>query len=386
MFGLTATFVAFFVNTLDSYVTTNYLDQRGMFLTQSTTYGVTQAEGNKLIDAVRVLKVNYSIQDAVLYRYFDVGNNLRIFSLNLSNPWLNPWINPSLVIDGSFPSSTNQALIPYGDVQVQQSNGVFISSTVAVGSKFSVWDTPPNATNAVPKVSFTVSGLFDGAKFGSGKRNSLWVFVPDFGFDKLIAAFGISASNVYVYSASITVKTQNPIIPSSSDYDHVADLKQKITDTILNQPSQFGKWVQVAQSTIREKKEKSNLDLSSFFYGLIGGAVLVAMYSYLLSRLRSREVAILKAMGYSNNAIRLALIGEILTTSLSGFIVGILSVNGILIYLSLQDLGNFRTSALLRWESILASFLIVVLFTLIGILIVTWKALRVSPMNLFRDR
>ncbi len=357
---------------------------------QSQDYNVTAGQGQALLNSIRNLNLDFELDDLQLYRYFDVDASLRIYSINISNPWLHPWVNPEVVLAGSYPNNEFEAMIPQGDMQVRATpNNIFVSSTVAVGSQFFFSNgslTQFNNTDDVLKVS--VSGTFDATNFGGAKRDSLWIFVDDTVFDKLVTLYAKNATTeVYTYAASVTVKTSGFIIPDANDYDNVAILKQQIETQILPNSAQYGVWEETAQtSSATVKKENRNRDVTSFGFAILGGILLVTLFSYLLSRFRQREIAILKAMGYAKSSIRLTLIAEILTTAMTGFITGMIAANGILLYLSLRDLNIVRRSAFLRLEAIGASFAIIVLVTLPGMVLATFRALRVSPMEAFRDR
>ncbi len=385
IFALTAAFIAFFVNTLDGYFTSDYLDQRGVYLVQFDDHNVTQPQGNQLIQKVKNLNLDFELNELQLYRYIDIDNALRIYSINISRPWLHPWVNPEVVLSGKYPSKPDQVLIPEGDLQVRQTIGnIYVSSTVAVGSKFFLSNgTYTDANGTVLKLS--VSGTFDASNFGGGQRNSLWMFVDDSIFDRIVQLYGFNSSQTYVHSASITVKTAG-LIPTGQDYDNVATLKNEIENKVLSDTT-VGIWRKTAITTSATvKKEARNRDITSFGFAIMGGVVLVFMFSYLLSKFRRREIAILKAMGYGKSSIRLTLIAEILTTAVTGFVLGMIGADGTLLYLNLRDISVFRKSALLRPEAILASFIIIVLVTLPGMMFATFRALRVSPMEAFRDR
>ena len=113
---------------------------------------------------------------------------------------------------------------------------------------------------------------------------------------------------------------------------------------------------------------------------MLGGVVLATLFSYLITRFRREEIAIMKAMGYSNSSVRTSLIGEIFTTAMSGFILGLGSVQTILLVWS-----EFNFLSLLRLQAVLGSFVINVVIALPGILLASRRILKVSPAEAFRD-
>ena len=92
-------------------------------------------------------------------------------------------------------------------------------------------------------------------------------------------------------------------------------------------------------------------------------------------------MAILKAMGYSQSSVRTTLVAEIVTIAFFGFVFGLSLAQGLLFYLS-----DFNRNSLLSRDAVLAAFIINVILTLPGMLLVSWRVLRVSPSEAFRDR
>ncbi len=118
-----------------------------------------------------------------------------------------------------------------------------------------------------------------------------------------------------------------------------------------------------------------------FFFGIVGGIVLTILYNFLIVWFRRREVAVLRAMGYKKNEIRINLLGESLTISFVGYLVGILAI--VIGFWILQMLTN---NSLLTWATLLVSFVVVVVLTIPGLLLSSLSFVRVSPVILFKAR
>ena len=86
-------------------------------------------------------------------------------------------------------------------------------------------------------------------------------------------------------------------------------------------------------------------------------------------------------MGYSHASVRTTLTAEIITLAFVGFIVGLSLAQGLLYYLS-----DFSVHSLLRWQAVGWSFLINVIISLPGMLLVSFRVLGVSPSEVFRDK
>ena len=109
--------------------------------------------------------------------------------------------------------------------------------------------------------------------------------------------------------------------------------------------------------------------------------MLTILYNFLIVWFRRREVAVLRAMGYEKGEIRINLMGESLTISFVGYLIGILAI---LIYFWIQQMAF--NNYLLTWTTLLISFSIVVLLTIPGLLLSSLSFVRVSPVILFKAR
>jgi ABC-type antimicrobial peptide transport system permease subunit len=383
IFALTATFIAFFVNQFDQYQTNDYLDQRGVLLRQLQDYSVTGTEGKNLIDDIVEHNFDFDLDILFQYQYVDLDNSLRLYSFDINNPWLHRVLNPAFVISGSFPSSTNELLITHGDVQLRNStNGVLIESSVAVGSVF-------NFINEDDSYEVSISGTIDSVGF-SAKSDSrmLWMFAAQQTFEEILDFYGLDLfEDTFTHSIAITVSIEGtgiPLldIPNEIDYANVEDLGRELQLNFIPNTVEYGEFQnEVVFSTVSVKNDSRISDLIGLLFAVIGGIMMITIFSYLLSKFRKREIAILKAMGYSSTSIRLSLTAEIVAIAFLGFVFGTGSAQGLLFYNS-----GFKRSILLRPQALIISFLIVVLVTLPGMFIATSRALNVSPMEVFRDK
>jgi hypothetical protein len=236
-----------------------------------------------------------------------------------------------------------------------------------------------------------VSGIFDPTDFVGTQDEALWLFVDDFTFDGILGLYGMNATlDSFAFSISIPIQTTSVIplldlflsIPSETDYANIDILEEELELHFLPNATTYGNFQPNAQTTgVDEKTQNLAADLVNLGISCIGGSLFVLFFAYLVARFRKREVAILKAMGYSKGAIRLSLLAEIATIAALGFLAGIGATQGFLLQAT-----NFAPSSLLRPQSIFVSFLVVVLITLLGVLVTTMRALSVSVMEAFRDK
>lgn len=384
IFALSAAFIAFFVDQLDSYQTSDYLDQRGVYLKQRGDFEVTYNQSTHLADAIKATNFGFELDQIIQYRYIDLDSSLRMYLLNFQYPWANPDVNPDKVSSGDYPHSKYDILIPDRDRQIRASNNnVTVESSVAVGSHL-------DFISNNHQISLNIAGHFDTGAFSGVNDDQMWIFVSDTAFDEILDLYHYNSTSVYTYSMSVTAKI-TPIpgiapfieIPSETDYEHVQTMKLKLeSDEYLGDEINYGIWQKVADtSSTKTKIANRGADLTSLGYAIFGGIMLVIFFSYLLSRFRRREIAVLKAMGYSKSDIRTTLMGEIFTISTIGFVIGVGSAQ----FLLLQS-SAYARSALLTRTSLGVSFVIIVIVTLAGMIVATAGALRVSPMEIFRDK
>jgi len=139
--------------------------------------------------------------------------------------------------------------------------------------------------------------------------------------------------------------------------------------------------------------------LTNLIYSMVAGAILGIAFSWWLAHGRRDDIATLKCIGWSNHDIRQLILGEIIFVTIMALVV--LTANAILlsgIYYSWvvglwlgppeqtpavppNPLVNFWVvPSLFMW----ISFGVVMVTQVPGILILTWRILRVSPMRALR--
>ena len=117
---------------------------------------------------------------------------------------------------------------------------------------------------------------------------------------------------------------------------------------------------------------------------LIGSAIVSTLYGFLISTFRKRDIAVLKAIGWGNNNVRMLIISEILLVALVGYILLVemdIHLLGINEYISF--LVNVSTLILTR-STLVLTFVIIVIFQIPGVLIAYWRVLNIRPMEAFR--
>jgi len=132
-------------------------------------------------------------------------------------------------------------------------------------------------------------------------------------------------------------------------------------------------------------------------YTLGAGAIVSIIFAWWLSHSHRDDIAVLKCIGWSNHSIRALILGEIVALTLSGLIALTILAIGMsgLYFTSAVALGAGSTpwfgpdwvqvpyqlqwwvvNPILMW----VTFAFLILSQVPGILILTWRVLRVSPM------
>lgn len=378
IFAIVSSFIAFFVDNIDTLQTDEYLEQKGLVLNQQNDMTVTYDQGKALLD--EILKIQNNGASAVdvhmMSNYAELDETLNIFSIDVTKPWLSKDINPSYIKQGRFPSNPNEVVIPINSYQSRTStDGRTMDTDIVVGQTLKF-------TNAEEVVELKVVGTFEPVDIQIDYIDTigeLWFFMDTTAFAKLLNLYDLTLSDAYTYAMSFVVPG---LILVDSTYQAIDNLNAEIEKIIAEGTIEaYGDWQkQAEQLPLQQAVDTATTILVSLGFAVIGGVVLSIMFSYLITRFRRREIAVLKALGYSNSSVRTSLVGEILTISIIGFFVGLISVQGILFSRS-----NYDFDSLLRSISFLASFAINVLITLPGMLLVSRRILKVSPAEAFRD-
>ena len=131
-------------------------------------------------------------------------------------------------------------------------------------------------------------------------------------------------------------------------------------------------------TTIKQNKDR---DVITFIIGITMGLFVSVIYAYLMSRFRKDEIAVLKALGYSSRHIRIALLAEIMTISMLGFAIGTSIIQWYLLRIT-----EASVLAVFDWNVIIATFVIVVIIDIPGTLFASRRMMKVTPLDVFRDR
>lgn len=363
------------LNYFDGFSRQQLLDQKGIVLKANdfgtptaltldaaeTSLGITDGgslDGGPLDGASKV----------IFYKYINFGTSLRIFSINPNYPWAFTDLKPTSLSQGGFPSNTYKALISEDLVLPLQDNqaGNYIFTKPGTGTMLTI-----GATNA-SDFKLTISGIFKKPSLAA-QDNREWIFITETAFDLLVSDTYLNLADTEIYIHSVTVIAGGDVFNGQA-YTRVDELGGDLYGS-----SGFSDPIYTPKS---EKDELRKMMFLSLLFGLFGTFVVSTLYSYLITRFRRREVAVLKAMGYSKWSVRTVVLSEILVVAVTGFMLGLLSIQA---YIYLTRTGSYIYYIIFSSTALLA-FLAVVISSVPGFILITTRILGVRPLEIFRQK
>jgi len=355
----------------DNFSREGMLNHRGVVIKVDSDTPVTLAQAQ--IDmGVTDGSTKSGASAVIYYKYVDFGSNLRIFSIRKEYPWAFSAINPTNLIAGRFPLEDNEILVSSEAVlEMGDSEGsVYAYIKPVVGMTFKL------GISIASDFDVKVSGIVEiPASEDTGDRH--WLIMPEESFNRLIGPqnLALSDSEIYVHSISFIAQGDFISIITGETYTNV--------DQIASEYKNLGDEYDSPDFEPKSNKDgERNLLLMSLFFGLFGTFMVSTLYSYLITRFRRREVAVLKAMGYSKWDVRTVVLTEILVVAVTGFAIGLIGIQ-LSYYFAKQGAWFYL---IMMSPTAILSFIAVVLSCVPGFIIITTRTLSVRPIELFRQK
>jgi ABC-type antimicrobial peptide transport system permease subunit len=372
IFAFLSAFITFFAGTFNQYATDDLLEQKGFYIkaqnTESVKVNASQAEA--LVSQIEDL---LGIESVAMFRFFDLGDYIRVFGVDPGSSWMFKSAKPSLIRNGHYISEKSDVVISTGST-IKADLGTFssnVSATIHIGEQINFVNAAETTfeLNVVGEINDTVNA-----------PDKLRMFISDEDFDYLHDNFA-DTTTIYCESISVLVvgSLYNPFSDEIFENMILYDEPSEPLFTLVNEGS-YGSWIPPDTVAESVKKQRAT-DFLIFIFGITGGILLTILYNFLIVWFRRREVAVLRAMGYEKREIRINLLGESLTISFVGYLIGILAI---VIYFWVQQMAF--SNYLLTWTTLLISFVIVVVLTIPGLLLSSLSFVRVSPVILFKAR
>ena len=285
------------------------LDQKGFYIkAQNTEFvNINESQGEALVNQIEDMP---GIESVAMFRFFDLGDYIRVFGVDPGSSWMFRSAKPSLIQKGKYLSNQYDVVISTGST-IRADLGVFssnVSATLHIGEqiKFVNAEDTSFELNVVGEINDTINA-----------PNKLRMFISDDDFDELHENF---ADTTPIYCESIAILVVGSLYNPFSDeiFENMIryDEPSEPLFTLINS-GPYGNWIPPDTNAEQVKETRATYFLM-FFFGIVGGIVLTILYNFLIVWFRRREVAVLRAMGYKKNEIRINLLGESLTISLVG--------------------------------------------------------------------
>jgi ABC-type antimicrobial peptide transport system permease subunit len=366
-------------------------EDRDLMLSQKVVV-LEQANGWESVtaDAAATVASEFDPGSAYVIKYVSIPNlKIKIFSLDISQPWANTIVQPDEIRAGNFISTdknlgnnTYQALASNNQIALDSFSGTNISSVYSVGSIQQFFS---NADSE--RLNLKITGIFE--KGINLPKDELWILIAESTFTNLVDLLNIPDSSVFAYHivviapgysegfASIFAGYSIPIVEAN----RLKAEQVKGTDFVQLNPPDINDIKTQAQST----------DII-LLIGLVGAPIVATMYAFIISRFRTREIAVLKAVGYSNSSVQAMLLSEIGTVSIVGFLI---SVFGYQLILALNAQYALNTTYVpLIWNpfvdlipspTAIITFIFVVLSNVLGFIIISKRSITIRPAELFKN-
>ncbi|MFW9992965.1 MAG: FtsX-like permease family protein [Candidatus Odinarchaeota archaeon] len=360
------------VQNLEAENTEALLSEKAVVVTQNSWRNALESDAEDLIGDVG----GGYFSKAYVTKYLDLENSIpggnmaiKVFGIDSGNPWANTLVKPNDIKSGHFIQGSKQVLLS-SDFTV--TDGAF-EYVPAIGSVI-------NFTAGTETERLVVVGKFEKSQLDS----FAWMFVDNELFDdihrRLEGDYG--TINIYTYEVVFMAKGSTILNFLSGDaYTNV----EKTMGEVLPLTGGGTPWDNPSGIDIESRKSERGLKQMFLAFGIIGGVIVATMYGFLISRFRTREIAILKAVGYSASSVRIVLLGEILTVSVLGFATALGMIQlGIISNSTFVLQTKYWSNIVFSWTA-LFSFVIIVLSNGLGILIISRRAVAVRPIELFQS-
>lgn len=357
----------------DNFSREGLLIQRGVVIRAASmdTVTLTTAQND-----IPISSGDTRTSDVIFFKYVNFGTDLRIFSMSSDYVWAFDQISPTDLAAGQFPSTDKDVLISEDTLlQLQAVQGpVNIYTNPVVGTTIRIGRSDDSEFN------LKISGIYKPPtpitidKASSGRD---WIFITEEAFETLIDGQNLDYEPDQIYVHSISIIASGDFI-SGNVYNNVESLYEELAPTINVLPL----YNDVVYTEKSLKEEGRSFALLALLFGMFGTFMVSTLYSYLITRFRRREVAVLKAMGYSKWNVRTVVLSEILVVAITGFIIGLLAIQG---YLWFTKQGAYYYRIILSPTS-LFSFGAVVLSCIPGFFMITFRILSVRPIEIFRQK
>jgi ABC-type antimicrobial peptide transport system permease subunit len=366
--GATIILISYF----DNFSRAGLLTHKGVVV-KATDFGTAGAL--RYSDAIGDIGSISEAEETIFYRYINFGSSLRIFSVNTNYPWAFQDLKPNDLVAGHFPQQSNQILVSEDILlELEDSEGLTnLYTEPVVGTSFTI------NISTTSTYKMTVSGIFKKPPIiTADPDNREWMFVTESAFNSIVYSANLNLEDSDIFVHSITVIAAGDVFNGAA-YANVDLIEIDLRVGLTSVSTSYDNPIFTRQT---DKDETRNMMFLSLTFGIIGTFMVSTLYSYLITRFRRREVAVLKAMGYNKWSVRIVVLSEILVVAVTGFLIGLLAIQAYLYFSSTSSYVFY----IIFSPTALLSFLAVVLSCVPGFLLITTRILGVRPLEIFRQK
>ncbi len=375
VFGILSGATILLLTYFDDFSRQGLLEHKGVVISSASLDSVNLETAQNDIDVTDGGQPLSGSKAVIFYKYVNFGASFRIFSMNPRYAWAFSEIKPNNLISGSFPNKDNEVLVSEKALIALQDSqsGVNIYTKPVVGTTFKLGGTEASTFD------LKVSGIYRkttniDSDYETNSRE--WIMITEAAFDTLVSNENLGYNDNQIWIHSVTIIASGDVY-SGACYSNVDQLAASLSDINANTD-----YDNVDFTPKADKEENRNMAFLSLVFGLFGTFMVSTLYSYIITRFRRREVAVLKAMGYSKNDVRIVVLSEILVVAITGFLMGLIAIQG---YLYLTRIGSWVFMIIFS-QTALLSFGAVVLSSVPGFFLISFRILSVRPIEIFRQK
>ena len=287
--------------------------------------------------------------------------------------WVIDETKPTRIIDGRHISSKGEVIVNYGYNFDISSGGLSISHTISpVGSIITIksGDKSPLKLRIVGVYNVTQPGY---NRLTGGAKNLIVMTWEDFS-DLVTRIWPDPAGSVsradYVYVRRLVFLAKGDLM-SGKNLESVSEIKTKLTD-LLSGDSRF-----FIQSTQNIDPNAFRSDVTWGLLTILFSIILAFIYAFILVRFKSRDIATLRAIGWSRRDVMGYALGELFMIIVVSYLVSMM----ILSFFSVIFGIVLTLTPMVYLESIAVMF--VTLF--FGFIIVNRRVTKIPPEKAFRE-
>ncbi len=368
----------FLVGQFDPAQQEDLLSDKGVVVTAANWDVVTLQAADSIFSTY---KARGDVEAVLYFRYINFGPSLRIFGIDTRYTWAWNDVRPNTLAKGHFISHRGQAMVSEDfslDALTVGSTKAFVHAGIGTVLSFGTGANDPNAINV------KIVGQFKKSPRAAEDTRE-WIILSKKDFESLVGILGLN-QNTDVYVRDVVILAAGNSLLSAFFGKDVYETVDQIANQVTSDISGNSAWDNTPTYTKRaDKLQKRTFAVFAAVVGIFGTLFVSIIYSYLITRFRNREMAILKAIGYKSRQIQIIVLGEIINVALGGFIIGLLLFQ-LVIYVQAVFLYNqiYYRWVLTSVTSFLA-LLAIVIFSIPGFLILSRRSLSIRPIEILRQ-